>query len=460
MLYEELDDRFGRRKKRTVIFGMAGGTPPTPPTPPTPSVLEEKALNFYDFEGTLVASYDADEIAGLTELPEPPDHSADEVPLTFEEWNWTLAEIKEYHTELPENKIDVGATYHPTDGKSHAIFNIENDNDTNGVQIAMGAGTIEWGDGLSDSPTASSLKLVTHVYARKGRYHCIIDSNITPVSTTTNKAFQNSRTLCKLEEFYMASKPEHSSMSEKAFAFCHTLKRITIPSSLATLGKSALTTCESLQFIVLPKSITTLAEDSFTYCRALKKILLPETLVTIGDYSLSYIRKLEIPTFPRKLERINDHAFDGGSLIGDLILPRGLESLGRGAFQECFLSTVELNGPVAMTDRVFASNPNLKKISIPEGVTRIPANACLSCYSLQKVELPSSITEIGNYAFNSIGALSVIYVKATTPPTLGSSAIPSVIEIQKIYVPAESVEAYKSATNWADYAEKIEAIPA
>ena len=93
MLYEELDDRFGRRKKRTVIFGMAGGTPPTPPTPPTPSVLEEKALNFYDFEGTLVASYDADEIAGLTELPEAPDHSADEVPLTFEEWNWTLAEI-------------------------------------------------------------------------------------------------------------------------------------------------------------------------------------------------------------------------------------------------------------------------------------------------------------------------------------------------------------------------------
>lgn len=128
MLYEELDDRFGRRKKRTVIFGMAGGTPPTPPTPPTPSVLEEKHLNFYDFEGTLVASYDADEIAGLEELPEAPDHSADEVPLTFEEWNWTLAEIKEYHTELPDNKIDVGATYHPTDGNLHLIVETLVDN--------------------------------------------------------------------------------------------------------------------------------------------------------------------------------------------------------------------------------------------------------------------------------------------------------------------------------------------
>lgn len=458
MLYEELDDRFGRRKKRTVIFGMAGGTPPTPPTPP--SVLEEKDLNFYDFEGTLVASYDADEIAGLTELPEAPDHSTDEVPLTFEEWNWTLEEIKEYHADMPDNKIDVGATYHPTDGKSHAIFNIENDNDTNGVQIAMGAGTIEWGDGLSDSPTASSLTLVTHVYARKGRYHCIIDSNITPVSTTKNKAFNNSKTLCKLEEFYMASKLEHSSMSEKAFAFCHTLKRITIPSSLATLGQSALTTCESLQFIVLPKSITTLAVDSFQYCRNLKKILLPETLVTIGDYSLSYIRKLEIPTFPRNLARINEHAFDGTALAGELILPRSLEVLGRGAFQECLLSIVELKGPLDMEGRAFASNPNLKKISIPEGVTSIKDSTCLSCYSLQKVELPSSITEIGNAAFNTSGALSFLYVKATTPPTLGSSyALPAVIEIQKIYVPAESVEAYKSATNWANYAEKIEAIP-
>ena len=164
MLYEELDDRFGRRKKRTVIFGMAGGTPPTPPTPPTPSVLEEKALNFYDFEGTLVASYDADEIAGLTELPEAPDHSADEVPLTFEEWNWTLAEIKEYHTDMPEATIDVGATYHPTDGKLHLIVETFVDNYLNPIQLQFNQGAqIDWGDGTISSASTSDIK---HFYEK------------------------------------------------------------------------------------------------------------------------------------------------------------------------------------------------------------------------------------------------------------------------------------------------------
>ncbi len=48
-------------------------------------------------------------------------------------------------------------------------------------------------------------------------------------------------------------------------------------------------------------------------------------------------------------------------------------------------------------------------------------------------------------------------VNAVTPPKLGSDAIPTTI--QTIYVPANSVNAYKSAHKWSSYADKIKAIP-
>ena len=45
------------------------------------------------------------------------------------------------------------------------------------------------------------------------------------------------------------------------------------------------------------------------------------------------------------------------------------------------------------------------------------------------------------------------------PPSISSFAMGHIDKISKIYVPAESVEAYKTATNWSNYASKIEAIP-
>ena len=51
-----------------------------------------------------------------------------------------------------------------------------------------------------------------------------------------------------------------------------------------------------------------------------------------------------------------------------------------------------------------------------------------------------------------------IYVNATVPPTLGSLAIPSVSDMI-IYVPAESVNSYKGATGWIEFADKIQALP-
>ena len=93
------------------------------------------------------------------------------------------------------------------------------------------------------------------------------------------------------------------------------------------------------------------------------------------------------------------------------------------------------------------------------GVTKIGSNAFAVCASLASVEIPSNITSIGRAAFSECISLASLTVLATTPPTLAVDAFDRVSSNLVIYVPAESVETYKAATNWSNYASKIQAIP-
>lgn len=51
------------------------------------------------------------------------------------------------------------------------------------------------------------------------------------------------------------------------------------------------------------------------------------------------------------------------------------------------------------------------------------------------------------------------YVKAVTPPTIENNTFNDIPSDAIIYVPTESVEAYKAATNWSAQASKIQPMP-
>ena len=91
-------------------------------------------------------------------------------------------------------------------------------------------------------------------------------------------------------------------------------------------------------------------------------------------------------------------------------------------------------------------------ITIADQVTEIGKNAFRDCDNLTGITLPESLTSIGDGAFSGCNSLSNVYCKPTTPPTLGSSVFSS---SATIYVPWASVDDYKSASGWSDYAEKI-----
>jgi hypothetical protein len=85
------------------------------------------------------------------------------------------------------------------------------------------------------------------------------------------------------------------------------------------------------------------------------------------------------------------------------------------------------------------------------------------CSNLISITIPDSVKTIGQNAFEGCSSLTSVYCKATTPPSLGESVFDNFDGNTekpigcKIYVPAASVETYKSAKNWSRYKGNISA---
>ena len=92
-----------------------------------------------------------------------------------------------------------------------------------------------------------------------------------------------------------------------------------------------------------------------------------------------------------------------------------------------------------------------------EGVTSIGNYAFFSIDSLSTVTIPDSVTSIGDYAFYS-QYVSTVTMLAINPPTFGDNAFDTLNGIS-IYVPAGSVEAYKTAAQGKDFSNYIYANP-
>lgn len=105
----------------------------------------------------------------------------------------------------------------------------------------------------------------------------------------------------------------------------------------------------------------------------------------------------------------------------------------------------------------FASCTSLESINIPTGVTVIRSTT-FSNTALKTIDLHSGITEIQTSAFYNCILLESIYVRATTPPLMYNAAFENTNNCP-IYVPYNSVYAYKQARGWSAYSSRIQPIP-
>ena len=103
----------------------------------------------------------------------------------------------------------------------------------------------------------------------------------------------------------------------------------------------------------------------------------------------------------------------------------------------------------------------LTSYTIPNGVTWIGDGAFYGCSNLRIITLPVSVASIGQEEFMGCKSLAEVYCMSKTPPVLAGDVFKVSYEyvksaLSKIYVPMQSVDAYKTAKYWSDYAYLIE----
>lgn len=95
---------------------------------------------------------------------------------------------------------------------------------------------------------------------------------------------------------------------------------------------------------------------------------------------------------------------------------------------------------------------DITSIEIPEGTSRIDEAVFRYCTQMTTVVIPSTVSFIGYLAFEHCTALTSITCLGTTPATLDGGTFNDTNDCP-IYVPADSVDTYKTA--WPQYASRI-----
>ena len=259
---------------------------------------------------------------------------------------------------------------------------------------------------------------------------------------------------------------------------------LTFDGVVTMIGDYAFKNCTSLKSIVIPETVTSLGEGAFYGCENLASITIPESVEEIGTYAFTYTKKLakfegkyasedgrtlvndnaifayawasgDSYTIPEGVTAIADYAFYNCDGIKRVSIPEYVTTIGYKAFYDCNgLAEAYIDSSVIGSD-AFSGCNYLKNVTLGNNVTRIESSAFYYLYyGIETITIPESVTYIGSGAFGYCNNLKSVYCKGATPAT-GGSAFNYNASGRKIYVPVESVEAYKSATGWKSYADDI-----
>ncbi len=149
-----------------------------------------------------------------------------------------------------------------------------------------------------------------------------------------------------------------TTIGDDAFENCDSVTSITIPNSVTTIGEYAFRSCDSLISITIPNSVTTIGAFAFGNCNSLKSITIPDSVTTIEGFVFYDCDSLTSITIPDSVTTIGDSAFYDCDSLTSITIPDSVISIGVDAFVDCESITIQCN-PGSYAEKYCKDN-NLK----------------------------------------------------------------------------------------------------
>lgn len=228
-------------------------------------------------------------------------------------------------------------------------------------------------------------------------------------------------------------------ISSMTFASCYQLTNINIPTSVSSIASNAFQACSKISNIeVAEENPNFCSIDGAMYNKDVTSIVLypatksgqyalPKTVKSIKSYSFTYssITSIDIPYGVTSIESM---AFISSRGLTSITIPNSVTSIGTYAFSNC---------------------STLVSLILSDSIKSIPTQAVYGCGKLEYVEIGSSVTSVGSSAFVGCNSLKSIICKPVNPPSYNNSFVTNAN--MTLYVPAESINAYKAATGWKNF---------
>lgn len=445
------------------------------------SELDYSDITFIDYDGKVLYSYTFSEFIAAGALPANPSHTG----LTAQGWNWTLQEL----TTAAQNqeKVIVGQLYTTSDGKTRLYLNIFNTDNrqyrtilSSWNQTASNGVTIDWGDG-SETYTESGTgnKFATHIY-EPGQYVLTLKVN----SGTATLGFSNRGALSWIgtdssyNGFYSMLEKVEVGDGISGFAASYLdydIESLTLTKDITTFSGNSMLYTNRLKCVVFPRVSDTLSSFA-RYCFGLEAVSLSPTITTLDAYAFANSYVLEHIELGHvvsvgnycfqnnyKLKRIEsksitsvgNYSFSNCYSLESINFPN-LVTIGTTAFEwnDC-RSVVVSNSITTLNASGFANMRGIREWTVWSGVTEIPASFFNTCRALEKVTIGSGVTSIAASAFANCIRMTAIIINATTPPTLANVNAFNSSNMAPIYIPANSLSDYKTASNWSTFANRF-----
>ncbi|MBR4872337.1 MAG: leucine-rich repeat protein [Clostridia bacterium] len=279
-----------------------------------------------------------------------------------------------------------------------------------GVLSIGGQGEMAHYGAVANQPWYSYADSITKIVIHKG------------ITILGNLAFQN------LKKVTEVSLPDGLLTIGQQSLKATSITQLIIPESVTKINYQALNSCTKLTSLVIPKNVTTFGNQVFGACSALKSIIFladSNTSISFGTGSggtfssatpvvycnnnasvIAGAATANTPLTCYSLTPSGDANADG-SVTWKIDVLTGVMTISGNGAMDNFASTTAAQSSGWYAHRLF-----VKSLVVEEGVTSLAAYGFANHTNLETVSFPSTLTNIGKYAFTSCSALDNLVIGA------------------------------------------------